>query len=209
MINIDQLKEFIKTNLFGSSLIFLGLIFVLGSLFISVKPNEQALVTSDKITPATDFHLNISPTDLPEIKVDIEGAVVNPGVYTLPASSRVQDAVQAAGGFSSQADETKITSGLNLAAKINDASKIYIPVLGDGQDVVMAGTSSSDSQFFGGKVNLNTASESELDALPGIGPVTAQKIISNRPYSQVSDLQAKKIVKSNVYTQIEDKVTTQ
>lgn len=138
------------------------------------------------------------------ITVDVEGAVVNPGVYTLSSKARVKDALIAASGLSADADRAWVAKSLNLAAKISDGSKIYIPKKGDGAlgTVVSSGISSGT-----GLININSAGLSELDTLSGIGPVTAQKIIDNRPYNLIDDLLNKKVVSSSVFVKIRDKIS--
>ena len=104
----------------------------------------------------------------------------------------------AAGGLASEADQAKI----NLAAKVADGQKIHIAsqyeATSNTQQVI-----SSESNL----ININTASEAELDKLPGIGPVTAAKIISLRPYGTLEELLSKKAVSSSVYGKIKDLVS--
>ena len=132
-----------------------------------------------------------------EIMVHIDGAVNNPGVYSLASNARVGDAVTLAGGLSSQADTTRI----NLAAKLTDGQKINILSLGDPVSRLDAGQ--SVSQF----VNINDASQAQLESLPGIGPVTAQKIIASRPYSSSEDLLTRKVVGSSTFEKIKDLIS--
>lgn len=117
----------------------------------------------------------VNPHGEPEVvfKVDVEGAVRQPGVYNLNPSDRVEDAIRAAGGPLPEADLSKVSK--SLAAKITDGERIIVPFRGSNE----AGSSLSR----GGnaeKININTASLSELDTLPGIGPTTAQRIIEYR-----------------------------
>jgi competence protein ComEA len=135
--------------------------------------------------------------------VDIAGAVNKPGIYNLASGSRVSDAIEKAGGFSGQSDNAWISQNLNLASKITDGQKIYIPLVGE------AGKSSTGSVAgqTAGKINVNFASSSELDTLPGIGPVTAQKIISGRPYSSVDELLSRKVVGAATFEKIKDKIS--
>jgi competence protein ComEA len=145
------------------------------------------------------------------ITVDVEGAVQKPGVYSLPTEARVQDALLIAGGLASNADHDRVAKSLNLAAKVTDGGKIYIPFEGDpSAGLGSLGTDSGSNTVLGasvGTINLNTATASELDSLPGVGEVTAQKIINNRPYGASDDLVAKKVVSQKIYSQLKDKVT--
>jgi len=138
------------------------------------------------------------------ILVDVEGAVVSPGVYNLPKDSRAKDALIASGGVSAQADRLWVSKNLNLALKISDGAKIYIPFEGE-KTAGSAGASSTG--VTGGGININSASEKQLDTLPGVGLVTAQKIIDNRPYQVLEDLVSKKVVSSKVFDNIKDKIT--
>jgi len=117
----------------------------------------------------------------PAMQIHVSGAVQRPGVYLLPQDSRVRDAIEAAGGFS----ETAITDGINLAAFLADGNQILVPPLSPGAnsfDVIISPPDSyqTDIQLAVPMVNINTASQTELEALPNIGPVTAQKIIAFR-----------------------------
>lgn len=136
------------------------------------------------------------------ILVDIEGAVQHPGVYTLSFGSRVEDLLVVSGGFSAEADREWIEKTLNRAQKVSDGAKIYIPKKGDPTSLASAAASAGSVRGTESTVNINTASQKELEALWGIGPVTAQKIIENRPYQSVDELLSKKILKSNVYERI-------
>ncbi|MSU76433.1 ComEA family DNA-binding protein [Patescibacteria group bacterium] len=125
--------------------------------------------------------------DSGEIIVDVEGAVVSPGLKRLPVNALVDDALAAAGGFSPQADGARVAKELNRADKLKPNQKIYVPVIGEAVTASTKPTSAStttsgsgDSESPGGIVNLNTATLAELDGLPGVGPSTAQKIIDYR-----------------------------
>ena len=142
-------------------------------------------------------------TESGRIKVDIEGAIVNPGVYQLLSGSRIQDLLIAAGGLAAEADRDLISKNLNLAAKLTDGGKVYIPAVGEqrAEEGVLG------YQDIASKVNINNASASELDGLPGIGPVTAQKIIDNRPYQETEELLTRKIVGKATFEKIKDKIS--
>lgn len=140
------------------------------------------------------------------IVVEIQGEVENPGVYELVAGSRVEDLILAAGGIAEGADQDWVRKNLNRAAKISDGAKIYIPKQGESNQAGITSTSSVVGSS-SGLVNINTASEAELDKLWGIGPVTARKIIEGRPYSAVEELVTRKILKQNVYETNKDKLS--
>lgn len=146
-----------------------------------------------------------------DLKVDVAGAVERPGLYLLPLESRIQDALVLAGGLSAQADRTWVAKHVNLAAKLNDGMKVYIPAQGEklsggGDNVggVVSGITSNTSE---GIININSASEAELDTLPGVGQITAQKIMTNRPYQTVEELLTKKVVNKSTFEKIKLQVS--
>jgi len=138
-----------------------------------------------------------------EIWVDVQGGVVRPGVYSLREGDRVKDALIAAGGLGGQADREAVAKYINLAEKIKDGTKLYIPVIGESgeenwEDGRVQGLST-------GRVNINTATKSELDQLWGVGEARAEMIIEGRPYQTIDEV--KKVLPSNVYEQIKDMIT--
>lgn len=137
-----------------------------------------------------------------KITVDVEGAVVSPGVYSLNSDARIKDAIVAAGGLSYMADRLWVAKNINLASVAQDSSKIYIPEKGEPSSSGSSGTSSAANL-----ININTASSKELDTLPGIGPVTAEKIINGRPYSSIDDLLKKKVISQKVFDGLKEKIT--
>ena len=140
-----------------------------------------------------------------EVVVDIEGAVIKPGVYKLSSDNRTVDALAAAGGLSEEADRNWVEKNINLAKKVTDGLKIYIPR--SGEQVLSENSVQSLQQGGAGPViNLNTASQSDLESLPGIGAVTAQKIIEARPYTSIEELLSRKVVGQSTYDKIKDKI---
>lgn len=144
----------------------------------------------------------LGETKVPEVVVDVDGAVVSPGVYRLSGDVRAGDAIAAAGGLNAEADSSRV----NLASKISDGQKILVP-LKQEQATSEQGDLVSLSQDVSSLVSINGASEAELDTLPGIGPVTAGKIIAARPYASVEELLSKKAVTKSVFDKIKDLVT--
>lgn len=126
------------------------------------------------------------------IVVDVQGGVAQPGVRELPAGSRVADAIDAAGGYGVDAD-LEAAAAINLAEPLADGAQVRIPRIGDAEAaaaVPSAPTAAGAAVGGGGTVNLNTATPEELEALPGIGPVTVQKIVAaraERPFASLED----------------------
>jgi competence protein ComEA len=150
-----------------------------------------------------------APTASPAMMVvQVSGAVARPGVYSLPVGSRVADAIRAAGGYALDVDPRQTEAQLNLAAKLQDGEAIRVPRRGDA--ATASGAGGSDSGATAGLVNLNTATAAQLEALPGIGPVTAQKIITARqqqPFRSVDDLVSRKIVSASTLAKFRALVT--
>ncbi|HSN76403.1 MAG TPA: helix-hairpin-helix domain-containing protein [Anaerolineae bacterium] len=136
-----------------------------------------------------------TPTPAP-IKVEVAGAVQQPGVYELPASARAADAIAAAGGLAPNADG----EALSLARPLQDGEKLAAPTVRPAQPAAatsstpeLAAARSGGSDLSGaGLINLNSASAQELEALPAIGPVTAQAIVdyrtANGPFQSVEEI---------------------
>jgi competence protein ComEA len=202
---------FLKRNLIPIVLGFFGLIFLGYGLIALIGASKSS---SDVIFESSeDSNLSSGPASpkspVRDIVVDVEGAVLKPGVHYVSSDSRVQDALIAAGGLSSDADRDWVTKNLNLAVKVTDGTKIYIPRIGEDVKGAIGGTgiTSTTGSIADSQVNINTASDQALDSLSGIGPVTAQKIINGRPYSSIDELLSRKIVGSKVFEQIKEKIT--
>ena len=184
--------------LIGAILVGLGLLLV-----------KDSRITSSKIEVLESTTEGLGE-DL-EIVVEVAGAIERPGVYKLTKGVRIEDALISAGGISADADRIWMEKSLNRAAKLIDGQKIYIP----RKDEQISGVSTSNlggyqtisSSQGSGLVNVNAASQKELESLWGIGPVTAQNIVEQRPYSSVEELLTKKILKSNVYERNKDKLS--
>jgi len=156
-------------------------------LLVARQPSGEPVALSPPPSPAP-------------LVVYITGAVAQPGVYSLPAGSRVQDAVQAAGGFLDEAE----SGSLNLAAILEDGSQITVltwlptqtpmpePTAVTRGESIPLSTPSRSPTPTGYRVNINTATQEELESLPMIGPVLARQIINYRtdhgPFKKVEDV---------------------
>jgi competence protein ComEA len=107
-----------------------------------------------------------------DLIVDVTGAVARPGVYRLPSGSRVNDAIQRAGGPTGKAEVEVV----NLAARLADGQQVVVPERGLGGGVAVAGAGSAEE----GPISLGTATVEQLDTIDGIGPVTAEDIVQFR-----------------------------
>ena len=144
-----------------------------------------------------------APTRSPEplIVVDVAGAVAHPGVYRVAAGSRIADVLTAAGGATEEADPVSLTR----AAPVRDGQRVYVPRSGE---TVPAGSAGSDAEL---KIDVNHATAGELEALPGIGPTIAARIVRSRgghPFTRIEELQTRGLVTARVFADIKDMVTT-
>lgn len=204
MDNQERISKYfplIKKSWLPLSLGILGMIFFaygLIGLFSANKVSSEDIVFDSA---------EQNPAEAKTILVDVEGAVVKPGIYKIPQESRIQDALVVAGGLAAAADRMYLAKNFNLATKLTDGAKIYVPSIEEAVNGVQVLNSSSEGVAVGTLININTSSQSQLEVLSGIGPVTAQKIISGRPYGSTNELLDKKIVGAKVFDQIKDKIT--
>ncbi|HEY8167234.1 MAG TPA: helix-hairpin-helix domain-containing protein [Candidatus Limnocylindrales bacterium] len=176
------------------------------------SPEPQASGVANAVLPGPS-------ASLAALTVDVDGAVIRPGLVTLPAGSRIGDAVAAAGGFAPAAD-ARAAAALNLAAPLADGDQISIPdriaaAAGGSDGPASTGSSSGSGPTTGaggsgGPIDLDQATLAELDTLPGIGPVTADKILAARdeaPFVSVDDLLTRKLVGPATFEKIKGLVT--
>ena len=189
------LEEFLEKNKFTIGILLLGIILVgagvLGFKVLNFSDNQpEVQILGEE---------NSDNLSKEELVVEVSGEILKPGVYKLASGSRINDLLILSGGLSVDADREWVAKNVNLAQMLIDGAKIFIPAVGGDNQI--------KAQAIAGKININTASEAELDSLWGIGPATAQKIISGRPYQKPEDLLTKKIIKSNVWEEIKDKIS--
>lgn len=157
--------------------------------------SSRAVVTSPR--PSTSAMASGA-----EIYVHVLGAVVTPGLYTLRDGARAVDAIAAAGGYASDADQTAI----NLARFVVDGEQILVPRVGEA-----SGEDASSGVGADGKVNINKASAAELETLPRVGPAMAQRIIDwreeNGPFTSVDDLRNVTGIGDKTFEELKDLVT--
>ena len=140
------------------------------------ETNLQAEVAGVSKDSSTEKEVKEEPVEQDIITVDVKGAVKSPGIYDLPVGSRVNDAVQKAGGLTEQADSKE----LNLAQKVSDEALVYVPTKGEESASQQAGSGAPSSTSKEKKLNLNKASLEELKQVKGLGGKRAQDIIDHR-----------------------------
>jgi competence protein ComEA len=185
-----------------------------GSGTVSIDGGTAITVTSSGTGAAATSGgaSGVGATD--KLVVEIVGAVRKPGVYRLATGSRVGDLVDAAGGYGPRLDAAAAERILNLAAPLRDGEQIRVPsrydpatAPGSGGGVGGAGGAASTPAPL---VDLNHASQSELEALPGVGPATAGKIIAAReeaPFGAVEELRTRGILGEKTFEKLRTLVT--
>ena len=174
------------------ALLILGSLILVLSVFIVARGNSQP-----------DEAMEVIPITIaePEIFVDVTGAVNKPGVYTLTGKSRVIDAIKAAGDSAPGAD----LSTINLARVLNDGEQIYVD-----STVVNSNGVRVSKAVRSGPININRATARQLDALDGVGPVIAQRIVDyrkiNGSFLTIDDLQKVSGIGAAKFAQIKAKV---
>ena len=195
-----------KLPLYGVIVVLVGL--VLYFWWSKPEPAPVGEATGQEVTVQ-----QASPTK-GMLVIQVAGAVYKPGVFTLEEGARVKDAVEKAQGMLPLADD----SSINLAAKITDGQKIYIPFKKEKMPATTPEANAFSNQTSGAtssnptaKININTATSDELDKLPGVGPATAAKIIEyreqNGPFATIEDLKKVKGIGDKKFEDLKDYIT--
>jgi competence protein ComEA len=175
-----------------ASFIIVGLLLGVGIIFLITRP------------PRGEPIILLPPPTQSPIMVYVGGEVSNVGLYALPLGSRVNDAIQAAGGFTINAD----TKSLNLAKYLEDGEQIEVPVVFSTGSIENGTKSFSPLSTL---VNINTATLEQLETLPGIGPKLAQYIIdyrnANGPFIKIEDIQDVPDIGPTTFEKIKDMIT--
>lgn len=168
----------------------------------SVSPASSAALASSGVGSVTSS----SSAAGKQIVVDVEGAVVSPGLYTFDKGMRVGDAIKAAGGFSPDA----VSGATNLARELADGEQVLVPRVGDSGDQTASPTSAGGTQSANAKININTASAEDLQKLSGIGPSLSERIVeyrkANGRFTKIEDLQNVSGIGETRFASIKDKV---
>jgi competence protein ComEA len=174
------------------------------SLFFSVKvwlrpsslPSTEIVKLGDGVAAVKPKLTEQKSAESVKVKVNVSGAVNKPGVYELTTENTVAKALELAGGLHKDADKVYVARFVNMAKSLTNEEMLYIPYKNESTllDLLAKSISSSttttatNSSTQIAKVNLNSATEAELDTLPGVGPSTAQKIIAARPFTDIEEL---------------------
>ena len=204
--NWDKIK-IIATITF---IILAGTVYSVSTMIKGGKADDRIeLVVTDSVISTSDeadSHFDSSDDSTKDdsntdIYVHICGAVINPGVYQVPVGTRVYQALELAGGSSDDA----YLSGINLADKLADGQKVYIPAEGENAEGILSTDSGGVQSVM---ININTASEAELMTLPGIGQSRAKDIINYRVkngfFESIDDIMKVSGIKEAAFEKIKD-----
>jgi len=204
-------------------LLTIATVITIAALFLYAKNNQSS---EEEITtyPARLRPNSIGTTARQgKIFVDVSGAVKKPNLYQVDFGARIKEVIDKAGGLSNDADVIFFNRNFNLARIVTDQEKIYIPSISEINSGIFiqnqltldyttpttsTGIASNAPTDNNQLINLNLATIEELDQLPGIGQVTANKIIINRPYTTIEELLIKKVVNKGVFEKIKGLIST-
>jgi competence protein ComEA len=172
---------------------------VLGLVFFVLRQRESP--------PPLELQVGDAASSNSEIMVHVTGAVGAPGVYALHEGDRVVDAVEAAGGPSAGADLV----ALNLARRIHDEDQVVVPKVGEQPATSQVASAQAGTSAGGAPIDINTASATVLDSLPGIGEAYSNRIVDSRvadgPFQSTEDLVTRKLIPRATYEKIQPLIT--
>ena len=206
---IEKIKEYkIIVICTGLGLLVGGFFLLKSAPQTPVKEtNLQAEVAAVSKDSVSEKEVKEETIEQDLITVDVKGAVKSPGIYDLPVGSRVNDAVQEAGGLTEQAD----SKSLNLAQKVSDEALVYVPTKGEESASQQTGSGTASSTSKEKKVNLNKASLEELKQVKGLGGKRAQDIIDHREtngkFKSVDELKKVSGIGAKTIEKLKDYVT--
>ena len=221
-------------DIYKKGLILLGIIVVATITFFGYNLQTK---DADNLQPYDESELNNSEDELKlgnyeekkqeeeiqvsSIFIDISGAVKNPGIYELNEGARLNDAIEASGGFTEDSNLDYVAKNINKARILNDEEKIYIPFKNDDLSIVennvidnskntYSTNTNKASEVLSDKININTATKEQLTTLNGIGEAFAQRIIDYRnekKFEKIEDIKNVKGIGDKTFEKIKDKIT--
>ncbi len=192
---LDQNKKIVIV----AAIVISGLI-----LWVILTTSDKKQAQQADFVPLATEHTSDESSRAITIFVEVAGQVARPGVYELKTEPLVIELIELAGGFSSDADLLFVHRELQLAVRVDDGQKIYIPSI---HETASNATPANYSESEGVKLNINTATLEQLMSLDGIGEVTAGKIIANRPYTSLEELKEVEGIGEATYNKIISSLT--
>ncbi len=208
-------KDIYKKGLFLLAFIVIALITVYGYIIEvnknkEVLPEEEQAIEEQTINENKEVEENVKV--ISTIVVDVNGAVNNPGIYQLNEGVRVNDAIDAAGGFTEDVNADYVSKYINKARILQDEEKLYIPKIGDDvtsvEEIII--NSEENVSVSTSKININTATKNQLITLKGIGETFAQRIIDYRKdkqFNNIEDIKNVKGIGDKTFEHIKDYIT--
>jgi competence protein ComEA len=191
----QQLFSYIPYIGLGTGIV--GLAYTCSVLFSVSNHTENTAIPSPDVC--------MTQSQVGTVVLYISGAVKKPGLYELESGKRVAQALEGAGGLLESADQSYVYQQLNLAEEVSDGQSIYVPFI-NAQTSISSSISKTTSNTVQSskKVSINTATQSELEQLPKVGAVTAEKIIAQRPYQNLTELTEKKVLSQSTFNEIKE-----
>jgi competence protein ComEA len=207
ILDMDKVWQIVKQYKYYVGAV-IGFLLLIG-VFISMRDNENPPAKSFS-TDIDQEKENQQEEPLCEVFVDISGAVEVPGVYCLESTAVVNDLLDEAGGLGKDHCALWVSRELNKASPVENGMKLYVPFQDDEEcnsEIDSVQVSSVESSSESGKISLNTASQGELEKLPGVGPALSQRIIESRPYSKLEDIKNVKGIGDSLYSKIAGQIS--